>query len=295
VLRETNVAYPEGVLVVHGPRSEPIAVRLAMDLRSAGISAHPTALEKLVPSDWQKRLPGVTGLVIIYDGQTWIVEDVEAALLDMHPDRPVVFVRSQPSRFNPDFQRFHVAPAFEAGTFSHYQPHQKHWGGYVSVIEYLSGKLPVKDARKRGFAFVSYSSKDRLFIDEVLVPALAACNIGFFDYRFTERLDERKLHEEIERRIKRCALIIACTSRDWHESKHTGLETRLAGKLGKPVVAVTRVGEPVPQEFTCTACVFTRDASRDSQELMKAVGAALSGTRAAKSLRAPDGTLPYSQ
>jgi hypothetical protein len=67
-----------GVLVIHGKKSEPIAIRLAMDLRSDGIPAHPAALEKIGPSDWQQGLPGVTGLVVIYDGQTWITADVEA-------------------------------------------------------------------------------------------------------------------------------------------------------------------------------------------------------------------------
>lgn len=192
-----------GVLVINGSKSEPIAIRLAMDLRSDGIPAHPVALEKLVSADWKGGLAAVSGLVIIYDGQTWITEDLEAALCDMHPIRPVVFARSRGSRFNPGFLRFHVVPLFEGQTFSYYQPVGRNRAGYARVIDFLGGPTPVKDARKRGFAFLSYSSRDRRFVDELLVPALAACDIGFFDYRFTERLDERKLDDEIKRRIKR--------------------------------------------------------------------------------------------
>src|SRR5579862_9684730 len=146
-----------GVLVIHGNRSEPIAIRLAMDLRSDGIPARPAALEKLGLGDWRQGLPGVTGVVIIYDGQTWITAEVEAALRAMHPTRPVVFARSQTSRFNPDFDRFYVEPVFEAPTFSYYQPNDNR-SGYARVVDYLGGRTPVRDSRKRGFAFLSYSS-----------------------------------------------------------------------------------------------------------------------------------------
>jgi hypothetical protein len=279
------MAGPAGVLVIHGSRSESIAIRLAMDLCSDGIPAHPTALEKLVPSDWREGLPAVTGLVIIYDGQTWITKDVEASLCAMHPMRPVVFARSQGSRFNPDFLRFHVVPLFEGLTFSYYQPHGKSRTGYARVVDFLGGPMPVRDSRKRGFAFLSYSSKDRRFVDEHLVPALAGCNIGFFDYRFTERLDERRLEHEIERRIKQCAFIIAHRSANWDKSKFTDLEARLAQEHGKPIVAVSQLGEAVSRQLTRTACAFTSARDWNSKELLKAIEGALAGTRALKLLR----------
>jgi hypothetical protein len=276
-----------GVLVIHGKKSEPIAIRLAMDLRSDGIPAHPAALEKIGPSDWQQGLSGVTGLVVIYDGQTWITADVEAALCAMHPTRPVVFARSRTSRFNPDFQRFYVVPVFDGQTFSYYQPNEDR-SGYARVVDFLGGRVPVKDSRKRGFAFLSYSSKDRQFVNELLVPALARCNIGFFDYRFTERLNERRLDDEIQRRIKRCAVIIAHTSSNWDTSKFTDLEARLGGEHGKPIVGVSQQGEPVGGPLTRTACVFTENADGNSKALIKAINGALADTKALKLLRPAD-------
>jgi len=290
------MAGPAGVLVIHGSKSEPIAIRLAMDLRSDGIPAHPFALEKLEPTDWQQGLPAVTGLVIIYDGQTWINEDVEAVLSAIQQTgRPVVFGRSRTTRFNPDFElRFRkVVPLFEGLTFSYYQPHGRDRAGYARVVDFLGGPTPVRDSRKRGFAFLSYSSKDRRFVNELLVPALAACNVGFFDYRFTERLDERKLDYEIKRRIRRCALIIAHTSGNWSESNYTVLEARLAEELRKPIVGVTQLNEIVGWQSTRTACVFTRDSDWNSKELIKAIDGALAGTRALKLLRPPDETQTY--
>jgi hypothetical protein len=162
------------VPVIYGPKSGPIAIRLAMDLRSEGIDAHPVALNTLAQDDWETLGSIVAGLVIVYDGQTFISEAIQSVLRKMHPHRPVVFVRSRTSRFFPDFLEFHSVPLFEDRTFSYYQPHRKGRGGFADVIMYLGGGTKVKDHRRRGFAFLSYSSSDRVFVYEQLVPA-AGC------------------------------------------------------------------------------------------------------------------------
>jgi hypothetical protein len=282
-----HMAYAAGVLVVHGPYSGQIAIRLAMDLRSDGIDARPIALETITENDWQQRLPGVTGLVIIYDGRTWIVEEVEAALRDIDPARPVVFARSGGNKLSPSFDlRFHSVALFDAPSFSYYQP-RKGRGGRADVVGYLGGPFPVKDARKRGFAFLSYSSQDRTFIDATLVPTLASCDIGFFDYRFTDQLDERKLAHEIERRVKRCALIVEHISKNWPNSEYTVFEHRLAKQHRKPIIAATDRATPI-NEDAAIVCVLTEDLEANSRTLMQAIGIALQGTRYARLLRATD-------
>src|SRR6267142_722138 len=134
---EATMGYPAGTLVIHGPTSRPIACRLAMDLRSEGIAAHPIALENLTVDDWQARFPASPGFVIVYDGRTWISEEIYGALREIHPMRPVVFVRSRTSRFAPEFEQFYVVPLFEGQKFPHYQPHRKNRGGWADVVAFL--------------------------------------------------------------------------------------------------------------------------------------------------------------
>jgi hypothetical protein len=246
-----------------------------MDLGSNSITARPVGLENLTTDDWATYLPSATGLVIVYDGQTPITERMQGVLHEMHPKCPVVFVRSRTSRFPPELFVFYVVPLFEGRTSSYYQPHRKGRGGFADVIGFLGGGTPAKDTRRPGFAFLSYSSRDRPFVNEQLVPALAACNIGFFDYRFTERLNERNLKEEIERRIKRCALMVACTSGNWRNSKYAILECTLARKLGRPIVAVTPRREATALAFPATTCLFRGKPEADRVALKRAIGRAL--------------------
>ncbi|GEM_PF-6675915 len=271
------MAFAAEALVLHGPTSGPIATRLAMDLRSDGIAARPLALDQLREQDWQARLAGATGLVIVYDSQTWITDVILDALREMHPARPVVVVRRGTRRLAPEFDRFHVVPLFDEDTFSHYQPYDQEVGGYATVIQFLGGGTPARDSQRRGFAFLSYSGKDKQAINERLVPALAANDIGFFDYRFTERLDARKLPLQIERRIKQCALVLVYASSRWPGSEYTLLEKDLAQGLGRPIVAVEPEGDAVQLDVPATVCRFGRAGETDTAALSAAIHEALAG------------------
>jgi hypothetical protein len=248
-----------------------------MDLRSEGIAAHPIALENLTAEDWQDRIPASPGLVIVYDGQTRISEEIYGALCEIHPTRPVVFVRSRTTRFAPEFEKFYVVPLFEGQKFPHYQPHRKGRGGWADVVAFLGGGTRPKDKRRRGFAFLSYSSKDRTFIDEQLVPALEACDIGLFDYQFTERLDEKKLEQELERGIKRCSFVIAYISANWRSSKVTTLESSLAQKLGRPVVSIAHLDDAAALGFPTIPCKFMGELKSDVVALKEAIDKAIPG------------------
>jgi TIR domain len=259
------------VPVIHSAKSGPIAIRLAMDLRSEGIEARPLALNTLAKDDWGNLGSTVAGLVIVYDGQTFISEAIQSVLRKMHPHRPVVFVRSRTSRFFPDFLEFHSVPLFEDRTFSYYQPHRKGRGGFADVIRYLGGGTRVKDHRRRGFAFLSYSSSDRVVVYEQLVPALAACNIGFFDYRFTERLDERNLEHDIERHIERSAIVVAYASTNWWHAEWTDYERTVARKIGRPVLAVMLDDQDVANDFPLISCRFSSDPEAHKIEMQRAI------------------------
>lgn len=264
-----------GTLVVHGTKSAPIAKRLAMDLSSGGIPARPLALGAISDSDWETNLPAVNSLVIVYDGQTQITDTMEKTLDKMHPTRPVVFVRTSTSRF-PDYLNFHVVLACDMRGFSYYQSQRGRRGGIADVILFLGGGKRPRDSRRRGFAFVSYSSNDRAFINEGLVPALAACDVGFFDYRFTERLNERKLDDEIDRWIGQSAVVIVCASSSWPMSRYTRLEKTLARRNGRPIVAVFPPGDECELHFAAIHCRFRGMPDEDAAELGKAIEVAIS-------------------
>jgi TIR domain len=267
---------PAAVPVIHGERSWPIAVRLAMDLRSEGIEAIPAALKDLKPEEISNRFLAAAGLVIIYDGMTWITEQLQAALREVRATRPVVFLRSRTSRFAPGLLEFHVVPIFEGQTFSYYQPHSKGRGGFADLVGFLGPHKRPTDRRRRGFAFLSYSSKDRAIVYERLVPALATCNIGFFDYRFTERLDERKLGREIERHIKSSAIVVAYVSATWRTDRHwIDRERTLAQQLSRPIVAVTAPGEEAKFDLQIVPCPLGSSLRTDSVRLERAIRKAL--------------------
>lgn len=265
--------YPAGVPVVHGPTAKAIASRLAMDLRSDGIDAHPVELGEITDEEWYARLPGATGLVVVYDGRTSIVEPAYGALFSIHPDRPVVFVRSRPKRLAPAFEGFSPVPLFDATGFSHYQPQDL--SGYKLVVEVLGIPKPAKDARRRGFAFLSYAGVDKEVVSERLVPALAANNIGFFDYRFTTRLNEVRLATNIERHIRRSALLILYATKNWQRSSYTMMERDLACELERPVVAVIPPFRKPRLGFHATRCSFGNDANGDAAALREAIEDAL--------------------
>jgi hypothetical protein len=246
-----------------------------MDLRSEGIDAHPFARENLT-GDWLARFPDSTGFVVVYD-EGWINEEIFGPLSKIHPKPPVVFVRSGTRRFPPEFEQFYVVSLFEGQRFPYYQPHRKNRGGWADVVGFLGGGTPPKDKRRRGFAFLSYSSRDRAFIENELVPALEACDIGFFDYRFTERLDEGKLEDELERGIRRCALVIAYTSANWGSSATTRLESLRAQQIGRPIISITSVADPA-LDFPTIPCQFKGDSKTDEVELKKAIHLALSAS-----------------
>jgi hypothetical protein len=272
------MGYPAGTLIIHGPTSRFIARRLAMDLRSEGIDAHPIAQENLTGDDWLARFRATPGFVIVHDW--WISQEILEALGEIHretdPKRPVVVVRSGTRRFPPELEQFHVVSLFEGQRFPHYQPYRKNHGGWAYVTGFLGGGTRPKDKRRRGFAFLSYSSRDRTFINEKLVPALEACDIGFFDYQFTEHLDEKKLEHELERAIRRCALVIAYTSAHWRNSNTTTREGSLAQQIGRPIVSIAPV--EVALGFPTIPCQFRGDSKTNEVELKKAIQLALSAS-----------------
>jgi hypothetical protein len=245
-----------------------------MDLRSDGIDAHPVELAKITDEEWRAKLPAATGLVVVYDGRTWIREPAYGALDAIYSDRrPVVFVRSRTSRFAPDFQKFFVVPLFDTTSFSHYQP--QGLSGYKLVVEAFGKPRPARDSRRRGFAFLSYAGRDKQAICDRLVPALEANNIGLFDYRFTARLNEAKLDANIERHIRRAALLILYATKSWTGSPHTLLERDLARKLQRPIVAVTPTLRLPHLGFLVTRCRFGNDPSDDAAALREAIEEAL--------------------
>lgn len=262
-----------GFLVLHGPSAWAIATRLAMDLRSDGVQARPVGVERISAADWEARLPGVEGLVVVYDGRTWIQEPMYSALFAISPDRPVVFVRSRSSRFAPDFMQFLVVPLFDDTTFNHYQP--QGLSGYKLVVEALGIFRPPRDARRRGFAFVSYAGTDKQEVHERLVPALAANDVGFFDYRFTARLNERRLEREIERRVQRSAVLVLYATNRWPASPYTALERALAEEMGRPIVAVLPSDTDNSLDFGGTHCRFEGDAESNASALRSAIEQAI--------------------
>src|SRR5262245_4900779 len=271
------------VLVIYGEKSWPIAIRLAMDLRSEGFAATPIPLTELTPETRPERFSAAGGLVVIYDAmsQGWITEDMRAALLKVRSTKPVIFVRTRANRLAPEFGHyFESVSLFDTPTFSHYQPDQTGAGGFAEVGDrlrlHINAAAPT-DRRRRGFAFVSYSSADLPFVNEQLVPALAACGIGLFDYRFTARLDEPTLAQEIEREINRCAVVVAAASARWLTSEHTDLERQLARTIGRPIVAVMRPGEGMSFDFPIVPCGFSDGREANVSRLEQAITSALGG------------------
>ncbi len=251
-----------------------------MDLRSDGLGARPAAYQQILPEEWGRALPGPKGVIIVYDGGTDIRDPVYNALCTMHPKRPVVLVRSQTRRIPVFLERFFVVSLFDNSEFSHfgtsdfsyYQPDPRTLSGYVRVRRaFLARAKRPKDSRRRGFAFFSYSGQDKAQVCERLVPALAANDIGFFDYRFSERLDHTKLLDEIERRVERCAVMVVYATTWWAGSQYTQLEVELAVSKGRPIVAVQPPIGAARLEFPATPCTFGGGEEAEAKALREAI------------------------
>jgi hypothetical protein len=262
------------IVVVHGPRSWPLATRLAMDLMSEGFEAAPMSLEQFRGPDRDARLAAATGLVVMYD---WWVEPQDFEVLhECLKTRPVVFVRNRTQKVAPELAPFGVVALFDTRTFSHYQPVDG-WGGYVELTEHFGRPERPVDQRRRGFAFVSYVSADREPVYEQLIPALAACRTGYFDYRYTERLDEARLPQEIARVVRDSQVVVAYASHDWRSSRnvHIAMEVESARSHARPIVAVTPAADAAALDPSMIRCVFGSNRDENVRAMASALHRAL--------------------
>jgi hypothetical protein len=246
-----------------------------MDLVSEGIEAAAMSLEEFRAPGRDVRIAAVKGLVIMYD---WWVESADFDLLhQVRKTRPVVFARNRTQKVAPELMAFHVVAIFDDSTFSHYQPVDG-WGGYVELTEFL-GKPTEKptDRRRRGFAFVSYVSKDRETVYAEVIPALAACRTGYFDYRFTERLKEDRLAQELERTIQASQIVLAYASSDWRRLENANIrdELDIARRLARRVVAVTTPADDGELDGSVVRCIFGPDREENGHRLDLALSQAL--------------------
>jgi len=271
-------AMPEPcVFVVHGPQSWPLATRLALDLVSEGIEAAPMSLEEFRAPGRDVLLASARALVIMYD---WWLEPPDLDALERAKARySVVFARNGQRKVAPEIAHFLNVGLFDGNTFSYYQPFEG-TGGYRQLIEYLDLPSDAQtDRRRRGFAFVSYVSKDRTTVYGQVIPALWACRTGYFDYRYTERLNEARLDEELARTIKSCEVVVAFASRDWRtfENPHIRKEFDLARELARPIVAVTASADGDESDASMIGCRFGPDRVENAQALETAIREALDG------------------
>jgi len=262
------------IFIVHGPHSWPLAVRLAMDLISEGYEAAPMSLEQFRSPDRDARLAAARGLVIMYD---WWVDPPDFDVLhEVLKTRPVVFVRNRTQRVAPELAPFGVVALFDSQTFSHYQPVEG-WGGYIELTEHFGRPERPQDQRRRGFAFVSYISSDRETVYQQLIPALAACRTGYFDYRHTERLNEAQLGQEIERAIRNSQIVVAFASDEWRSGRNVNIsmEVEAARSLARPIVAVTSEADSAVTDPSLVRCVFGADRDQNVGRLASALRRAL--------------------
>jgi hypothetical protein len=262
------------IFVVHGPHSWPLAARLSMDLLSEGYEAAPMSLEQFRAPDRATLLARATGLVIMYDW--WLEESDVEVLHEFKKTRPVVFVRNRTQKIAPELTPFHFVAIFDHPTYSYYQPVDG-WGGYILLGEHFGVPRRPTDQRRRGFAFVSYVSTDRETVYEQVIPALAACRTGFFDYRYTERLKEEQLREEIGRNIRESRIVIAYASNTWRHLRNASItmEVELARSFARPIVAVTSGAEAANIDRSMVRCVFGSDRDENARELASAMRQAL--------------------
>jgi hypothetical protein len=262
------------IFVVHFHHSWPLAARLSMDLLSEGYETAPMTLEQFRAPDRDTRLAAATGLVIMYD---WWLETPDFEVLhEFRKTRPVVFVRNRTQKIAPELMRFHFVSLFDHPTFSYYQPREG-WGGYIELSEHFGVPRRPTDQRRRGFAFVSYVSTDRETVYEQVIPALADCRTDFFDYRYTERLKEQQLREEIGRNIRESRIVVAYASNTWRNLGNATitLEVELARSFARPIVAVTSGVEAPNIDRSMVRCVFGPDRDENARELASAMRKAL--------------------
>jgi hypothetical protein len=245
-----------------------------MDLVSDGLEAIPMSVTEFRASDRDARLAAAKGLVIVYD---WWIESADfEALHDVRKTRPVVFARNRTQKLAPELMPFGVVAIFDTTMFSHYQPLDG-WGGYVELIEHFGRPERRTDRRRRGFAFVSYLSKNRETVYEHVIPALAACRTGFFDYRYTERLNEEQLDQELERTITASDVVVAYASDDWRtlDNENINKEVDQARVLGRPIVAVTTPADEADCDVSFVQCAFGPDRNENAAFLARALKNAL--------------------
>jgi hypothetical protein len=245
-----------------------------MDFVSEGIEAAPMGLEEFRAADRDARLAAAAGLVIMYDW--WLGPEDFEVLDEIKKTRPVVFARNGQRKRARDPMRFSEVYIFDDTTFSHYQPLEG-WGGYVELIEHFDRPNPPTDQRRRGFAFVSYVTSNRETVYGNVIPALAACRTGYFDYRYTARLNEEQLEGELARTIESCHVVVAYASSDWRTMTNANIrmERELAQRFGRPIVAVMTPADAAAIDPSMVRCVFGPDRDENARGLQHAMHQAL--------------------
>jgi hypothetical protein len=236
------------------------------------------AHEELKADELDERFNAASAVLVIYD-EIWLSDEQIAALHRAHKSGHLAILVKRGMRKVPsDLYGLLEVPAMDVNGFSYYQP-DRGTGGIANIVRYLGKprKKP-KDRSRRGFAFVSYSSVDRETVHRRLIPALAACRIGFFDYRFTERLREKVLEEEIARHIAKCEVVIACASLTWRQpgTRFIEMERMLARNRGLPLVAARAADDAGPIDYPLTVeFVLDDDHQINTARLDEAVSRAI--------------------
>lgn len=106
----------------------------------------------------------------------------------------------------------------------------------MTRITGFPGTDPVRSEADGSFAFVSYSHRNRPFVDE-LTRALGASRIPFW---FDSGIEPGAIWDEaLERRIRNCSALIACVSSDYEASRYCRRELKFADLIGKPVLPLS--------------------------------------------------------
>lgn len=234
------------VFISYARADRPFVDRLAVELQRAGVKTWIDTQDISPGANWDQEIEkGLfeAGLLLHVASEhsatsQWLSAELEAFLRTKGRAIPLIIDDAGPNAL-PDalklIQWVDFRTSFEQGLEL-----------LLKGIESLRSDRPVpsKTAKSKGYAFISYSTEDLIFVKE-LKSFLAERGYSFWDFHTSKRNYQIDFTLELEERIQNAETTLCVISPDWKKSRTTLQEMHFSYEVNKSVFLL-RVRNPGP-------------------------------------------------
>ena len=106
--------------------------------------------------------------------------------------------------------------------------------GALANVVARTKPIPIRKPRNKGYAFISYSQNDSIFLDE-LKTFLGEHDYGYWDFHESKRDYQNQFHLELEGVIRNSQAVLCVLTPDWKRSRWTPREYLFSEEINKPL------------------------------------------------------------